>query len=386
VAAVCHHGGAGTTAAGLRAGKPTIIVPFFGDQFFWGAMISKNGAGPVPVPGKSVTVQQLVAAFEFAHEPTTQAAALKISTNFQNENGCEVAVRSFHAHLPLAKMHSDLEPSFSACFRLNDYNLQISRPVAQVLVAAEMIEEFDLSQHHSRNWHTTVREDPFESFARGFKRAVSKITSSMHRSKRARSTSYIERQTSRKSKSDIKGEYISVGRAFKDCLPLYGDIKEKSQEQDEDSKIEKKVKHTVHYGLATLTEKPPMNNHRHSAVGTGPSPAINVSRKTTTKLRINNISRNLPNSNHQPNKKKTQNSLLTKPKPSPQSNDKNNNKSPEQKAADMSGFSINVCKKILTDFKQMKQDRLASINNEKPSHRYKIPSFRRTRSRSTDAQ
>lgn len=34
VSAVCHHGGAGTTAAGLRAGKPTIIVPFFGDQFF----------------------------------------------------------------------------------------------------------------------------------------------------------------------------------------------------------------------------------------------------------------------------------------------------------------------------------------------------------------
>jgi sterol 3beta-glucosyltransferase len=34
VAAVVHHGGAGTTAAGLRAGRPTIIVPFFLDQFF----------------------------------------------------------------------------------------------------------------------------------------------------------------------------------------------------------------------------------------------------------------------------------------------------------------------------------------------------------------
>ncbi|CAF4415893.1 unnamed protein product, partial [Adineta steineri] len=50
VVAVCHHGGAGTTAAGLRAGKPTIIVPFFGDQFFWGSMVSKSGAGPASLP------------------------------------------------------------------------------------------------------------------------------------------------------------------------------------------------------------------------------------------------------------------------------------------------------------------------------------------------
>ncbi|CAN0298857.1 unnamed protein product, partial [Phaeothamnion confervicola] len=36
MAAVVHHGGAGTVAAGLRAGKPTLVCPFFGDQFFWG--------------------------------------------------------------------------------------------------------------------------------------------------------------------------------------------------------------------------------------------------------------------------------------------------------------------------------------------------------------
>lgn len=41
VHAVVHHGGAGTTAAGLRASKPTIIKPFFGDQYFWGEQIEK---------------------------------------------------------------------------------------------------------------------------------------------------------------------------------------------------------------------------------------------------------------------------------------------------------------------------------------------------------
>ncbi|KAI9314007.1 hypothetical protein DFJ73DRAFT_411739 [Zopfochytrium polystomum] len=46
VAAVVHHGGAGTTSAGLRAGRPTAIIPFFGDQSFWGAMIASIHAGP----------------------------------------------------------------------------------------------------------------------------------------------------------------------------------------------------------------------------------------------------------------------------------------------------------------------------------------------------
>lgn len=37
VSAVVHHGGAGTTAIGLAKGRPTVVVPFFGDQGFWGA-------------------------------------------------------------------------------------------------------------------------------------------------------------------------------------------------------------------------------------------------------------------------------------------------------------------------------------------------------------
>jgi sterol 3beta-glucosyltransferase len=44
-AAVVHHGGAGTIAAGLRARKPTIVVAFFADQFFWGQRIEEQGVG-----------------------------------------------------------------------------------------------------------------------------------------------------------------------------------------------------------------------------------------------------------------------------------------------------------------------------------------------------
>ena len=43
--AVAHHGGAGTTGASLRAGKPTIIKPFFGDQYFFGDRVEDLGVG-----------------------------------------------------------------------------------------------------------------------------------------------------------------------------------------------------------------------------------------------------------------------------------------------------------------------------------------------------
>ncbi len=49
MAAVVHHGGSGTTAAGLRAGIPTVIIPVFGDQPFWGQRVFELGAGPAPI-------------------------------------------------------------------------------------------------------------------------------------------------------------------------------------------------------------------------------------------------------------------------------------------------------------------------------------------------
>jgi hypothetical protein len=53
---VVHHGGSGTTAEGLRSGVPTVIVPFFGDQFFWGDTVKSRGLGD------TVTYSRLTAA------------------------------------------------------------------------------------------------------------------------------------------------------------------------------------------------------------------------------------------------------------------------------------------------------------------------------------
>ena len=60
--AVIHHGGAGTVAAGLRAGKPTLVCPFFGDQHFWGQAIVAKKAGLQPCPIADLTVERLTAA------------------------------------------------------------------------------------------------------------------------------------------------------------------------------------------------------------------------------------------------------------------------------------------------------------------------------------
>jgi hypothetical protein len=152
VSAVCHHGGAGTTAAGLRAGKPTIIVPFFGDQFFWGNIIEKSGAGPRPLPGKTLNALELAEAFRFAHQPSTRIAAENIRVSMSNENGCEAAMRAFHAHLPLSRLQSDLEPTFAACYRIDGLNIQISRPVVHVLISAGLINFEQLRSHHTRPW------------------------------------------------------------------------------------------------------------------------------------------------------------------------------------------------------------------------------------------
>jgi sterol 3beta-glucosyltransferase len=66
MAAVVHHGGAGTTAEGLRAGVPTVVVPFVLDQPFWGARIKALGLGPQPIPRKSLTAERLADAITVA--------------------------------------------------------------------------------------------------------------------------------------------------------------------------------------------------------------------------------------------------------------------------------------------------------------------------------
>jgi UDP:flavonoid glycosyltransferase YjiC (YdhE family) len=93
VVAVVHHGGAGTTAAGLRAGVPSIITPFFGDQSFWGNRVAQLGVGPEPIPRRRLTADALAHAIQRAvSDQTMRQRAAALGTRIQAENGVARAV------------------------------------------------------------------------------------------------------------------------------------------------------------------------------------------------------------------------------------------------------------------------------------------------------
>ncbi|CAL5386428.1 unnamed protein product [Camellia sinensis] len=98
--AVVHHGGAGTTATGLRAGCPTTIVPFFGDQFFWGDRLYQKGLGPTPIPLSQLSVGALSDAIRFMLKPEVKSRAMEVAKLIENEDGVVAAVDAFHRHLP----------------------------------------------------------------------------------------------------------------------------------------------------------------------------------------------------------------------------------------------------------------------------------------------
>ncbi|XP_064964697.1 sterol 3-beta-glucosyltransferase UGT80A2-like isoform X1 [Musa acuminata AAA Group] len=98
--AVVHHGGAGTTAAGLRAACPTTIVPFFGDQPFWGERVHARGLGPPPIPVDQFSLEKLVDAIMFMMTPKVKENAVQLAKAMETEDGVSGAVKAFLKHLP----------------------------------------------------------------------------------------------------------------------------------------------------------------------------------------------------------------------------------------------------------------------------------------------
>lgn len=93
VSAVVHHGGSGTTGAGLCAGVPSVLVPHMGDQPFWARRVAELGVGPQPVPRSQLTAGRLAEAINIATTDTfMHARAAALGARIRAENGVDRAI------------------------------------------------------------------------------------------------------------------------------------------------------------------------------------------------------------------------------------------------------------------------------------------------------
>jgi sterol 3beta-glucosyltransferase len=89
---VIHHGGAGTTHSAVRAGVPSVVVPFAADQFFWADRLQRAGAAPAPVNAKNLRAAALAQGIEFAEGPGARSHATALGAEMTRENGLTDAV------------------------------------------------------------------------------------------------------------------------------------------------------------------------------------------------------------------------------------------------------------------------------------------------------
>lgn len=91
-AVVIHHGGSGTTHSATRSGKPSVVVPFAGDQAFWAECLRHLGIAPPALDGTKLDSRRLEKAIGFAERRDVQKRAMEIGKRMQREDGLATAV------------------------------------------------------------------------------------------------------------------------------------------------------------------------------------------------------------------------------------------------------------------------------------------------------
>ncbi len=94
-----HHGGAGTTATGIRAGKPTIIIPHNADQPAWGQRVYELGVGSKPIKKTQLTSAKLASAIQFTQQADIISNAKKLGQELRKENGVKNAVEIINEYI-----------------------------------------------------------------------------------------------------------------------------------------------------------------------------------------------------------------------------------------------------------------------------------------------
>ena len=155
VSGFIHHGGAGHTAAGLRAGVPMLIMPFLLDQFFWAAKVHELGLGPAPLTFRNLELRELVPRLQQLLSGSYQKPCVEMAVRVKAEgDGADIvadAVRR-QGHLPGFNEPCAMIPALGAHWRHSDSGLLLSGAAAAGLVESEVLGWDDLDLRPRIDW------------------------------------------------------------------------------------------------------------------------------------------------------------------------------------------------------------------------------------------
>ncbi|KAI9651529.1 MAG: hypothetical protein M1831_000782 [Alyxoria varia] len=239
--AVVHHGGAGTTAIGLKCAKPTMIVPFFGDQPFWGAMVSSAQAGATKcIPYKHLDSDKLADGIKECLTSSARANVQKIATSIVDEgDGAANAVRSFHANLPLRgqrPMRCSLLQERACVWSLKKKKkgvgkMRLSALAAKVLVNEGLIKYNNLDLYRQYEWSDfqaafTPSAGTLSTLAQpitGLGVGVAEGTGAVGKDVKARARYERAKRTHWRREKERKKEAARTGHSAPDGISIYPD-------------------------------------------------------------------------------------------------------------------------------------------------------------------
>ncbi|KAM4067292.1 UDP-glucoronosyl and UDP-glucosyl transferase domain-containing protein [Hirsutella rhossiliensis] len=203
VTAVVHHGGAGTTACGLYHARPTLIVPFFGDQPFWGDVVAARGAGPKPIASNKLAVQNLTEAIMYCLTDEAKRAAQMVADSMRHDDGVNSA---YAASWVYSKQRS----------------LKLSNAALKVLVAQNQLSLSDVEPYRPRQYDTQVsRWDPLTAGASSVLGIATEFTSALGGTF---VDPYKEFRRARSNGVDSSGPAaLAAGKGLRNAPALYGD-------------------------------------------------------------------------------------------------------------------------------------------------------------------
>ncbi|KAI9805248.1 MAG: hypothetical protein M1833_005701 [Piccolia ochrophora] len=157
MAAIVHHGGAGTVAMTLRCGKPSVCVPFIFDQFSWAVRLSDLGLGSRPLPHTQLTANKLAEAIRAACEGEMETRAKEMAKKIAEErDGAEVAVDRFYKILQTQGFPEQCAflPGHNAVWQVQGRDVKISGLAAAVLVQEKRLAWEELTLDRRFDWST----------------------------------------------------------------------------------------------------------------------------------------------------------------------------------------------------------------------------------------